>query len=109
MSQIEEQTIDNIDGFNNFNKDRCNPQPISLMNPHPVKLQEVDIFPGPHSYIHSSSNVSPKHQSVINGKNAPKATCGEDIQNGEDIISNQSHGIVDDKKNDKDSPGKSGY
>ena len=102
MSQIEEQNIDDIDSINAFNKDRCNPEP-TLLQPTPVNLQEVDIFPGPHSYIHRSPNVSPK---VLSAKKDAKATCGEEIQNGGAILTpNQPHGTVDDKHNDKESTG----
>ena len=105
MSQIEEQNIDDVDSFNDRYKDRCNPQPTSFQ-PFPVNLQEVDIFPGPHSYIIQNKNLSPK---VINGKKVAKATCGEEVQNGEAILqSTEPHGSINDKKNDNESSGKQG-
>ena len=103
MSQIEEQNMDDVDSFNDRYKDRCNPEPASFQRPFPVNLQEVDIFPGPHSYISRNKNLSPK---VINGKKAAKATCGEEVQNGEAIL--QTNESINDKKNDKESSGKKG-
>ena len=102
MSQIEEQSIEEVGNFNAINKDRCNPQPS--ITPYPVNLQEVDIFPGPHSYINSQSNLSPK---IIHGKKAAKASCGEESQNGEAIVQTPQHQInVDDKTQDKDTTGR---
>ena len=100
MSQIEEKDIGDGNGYNTINKDRCNPQPAIM--PYPVNLQEVDIFPGPHSYINSKPRFSSK---VINGKKVSKAICGEEGQNGESIVQTQQLHNVEDKMNVEDTSG----
>ena len=101
MSQIKEQSIDESNNFNTINKDRCNPQPTTYPT-YPVNLQEVDIFPGPHSYIYTRKNLSPK---IINSKTASKAICGEEGENGESIVTTQPHQNDDDKINDNEESG----
>ena len=100
MSQIEEKDIGDGNGYNTINKDRCNPQPAIM--PYPVNLQEVDIFPGPHSYINSKPRFSSK---IINGKKVSKAICGEEGQNGESIVQTQQIHNVEDKMNVEDTSG----
>ena len=101
MSQIEERSINNDfedvngnpDGV--FNKDGCITQNIpaattNLVTPHPVNLQEVDIFPGPHSYIH----WKPKSLAKVIERN--KKNCKDKGQNTESIEQKQPLQNVDD-------------